>query len=325
VEEAEGALGKMTPLLERSVFNPRTKRYFGFPEFWSPNPINYRIDLWDTVGARPGTWEEIRSAGPRLKAMGHPLGLGFSQDLDSNLTCFSIMSAYGAFLQDEDGRLTINSPATVEAVRTGAAIFQSGMTDEVLAWEAASNNRFLASGKGSLIQNPVSALRAIEKQDADLAGRVRFAPVPAGPAQRLGASSFAGVYVIWTFARNQEAAKRFLVDLARGYREAFVRSEWYNLPAFPGAVPDLAEVMASDPAGQPKDKYALLAQGAEWSTNVGYPGYAHGAVDELFNQHLIPRMFAAAATGELTPADAVAAAEAGIKPIFDRWREMGKI
>ena len=36
-------------------------------------------------------------------------------------------------------------------------------------------------------------------------------------------------------------------------------------------------------------------------------------------------MFAAAARGEMTAEEAVEAAEAQIKPIFDKWRERGKI
>jgi multiple sugar transport system substrate-binding protein len=40
---------------------------------------------------------------------------------------------------------------------------------------------------------------------------------------------------------------------------------------------------------------------------------------------MIPKMFAAAATGEMTAEEAVKGAEAQMKPIFDRWREQGKI
>jgi multiple sugar transport system substrate-binding protein len=36
-------------------------------------------------------------------------------------------------------------------------------------------------------------------------------------------------------------------------------------------------------------------------------------------------MFAAAARGEMTAEDAVKAAEAEMRPIFDKWRERGKI
>jgi hypothetical protein len=36
-------------------------------------------------------------------------------------------------------------------------------------------------------------------------------------------------------------------------------------------------------------------------------------------------MFAAAATGAMTAEEAVRAAEAKIKPVYDKWRDQGKI
>jgi multiple sugar transport system substrate-binding protein len=46
---------------------------------------------------------------------------------------------------------------------------------------------------------------------------------------------------------------------------------------------------------------------------------------DVFNQFLVPKMFAAAAKGQMTAEEAVKAAEAEMKPIFDHWRERGKI
>ena len=46
---------------------------------------------------------------------------------------------------------------------------------------------------------------------------------------------------------------------------------------------------------------------------------------EVFNQFLVSNMFATAARGDMTAEEAVAAAEAQIKPIFEKWRERGKI
>jgi len=54
-------------------------------------------------------------------------------------------------------------------------------------------------------------------------------------------------------------------------------------------------------------------------------GHANAAAMDVFNQFLVPKMFAAAAKGEMTAEEAVKAAEAQMKPIFDRWREQGKI
>jgi multiple sugar transport system substrate-binding protein len=146
----------------------------------------------------------------------------------------------------------------------------------------------------------------------------------AGPA---GARSpyLMGVYVIWKFASNAELAGRFLVDLAINYREAFIRSEFYKMPSFPGAVPDLGDLVANDERAKPTDKYGLLAKASEWSTNLGHPGYANAAIEEVLNRHVIPRMFASAARGVTTAEEAVAQADAEAATIFDKWRERGKI
>ena len=200
------------------------------------------------------------------------------------------------------------------------------MTDEVFAWEASSNNRLLTSGRGSLVLNAVSAVRAVEQQDPELAARIALAPAALGPSgNRPRCTYVVGGYVIWKFSPQAELAKQFLVDLALSYRHPFLRSGFYNLPAFPGAVPDLAALVARDPVASPPGKYALLVDATGWSTNLGSPGTLNAAVDEVLNRFILSRMFSAAARGELSPADAVAAAEAEMRPIFDKWREWGKI
>jgi multiple sugar transport system substrate-binding protein len=328
VDEVAGKLGKMVPLVERSVFNPRTGAFFAFPDHWTAGPAHYRVDLWDGVqpGLAPSNWDDVRRAGAALKARGNPLGLGISTDLDSTWTLNTLMHCYGSAIQDENANLTINTPATVEAVKVCAEIQRTGMTDEVFAWDAASNNRLLTSGRGSLILNAISAVRAVEQQDPELASKIGLGPVPIGSAGDQPRSTHAlGSYVIWNFSPNIELAKQFLVDLSVGYRDAFLQSGFFNLPAFPGAVPDLADLVAKDAAARPPDKYALLAGAAGWSTNVGSPGPFNAAVDEVVNLFILSKMFSAAARGEKSPADAVADAEAEMRPIFEKWRERGKI
>jgi multiple sugar transport system substrate-binding protein len=327
VEEIESKVGKANRVALRSAFNPKTNKWFGVPDYWFTQLVTYRTDLWTGFGkgGRPGSWDDLLTAGPKLKAAGHPFGLDMSQDLDGNLNLVSLLQAYGASIQDEDGRLVVNRPATVEAVKVGAALWSTSQTPESLSWnESSANNRALAGGKTSLILNPLSGLRAVEQQDPAMARNIGLAPPLAGPVTRLAASG-PQTYVIWNFAENQEMAKRFLVDLVVGYRDAFIHSGFYNFPAFPGSVPDLAELVARSPGVEPADKYALLAQSQDWSANLGHPGFTNAATDEVDNNYLIPKMFAAAARGDMTAEEAVKAAEAQMKPIFDSWRERGKI
>jgi multiple sugar transport system substrate-binding protein len=324
IEEVEAKAGKMVPFVERSVFNPKTNKYVGFPDYWLPNPVHYRTDLWEPTGLRPDTWEDVLAAGSRLKTQGHPVGIGVGADPESNVTLMGLMHGFGAQVQDEEGRVVINSRATVDAVKMGAAIFRSAMTEEVLGWDITSNNRYLVSGHGSLILNSIAALRAIEAQDPSLAANVQLLPVPSASQGRLS-PYVVSIYVIWKFSENQEAAKRFLVDLAIAYREPFIQSQYLQLPSYPSVVRDFGDLVATDTRAQPAGKYGLLAGAVEWTTNVGHPGHSNAAIDEVVKAALVSQMFAAAARGELSAEEAVRAAEAKIKPIFEKWRAQGKI
>ncbi|HLF40873.1 MAG TPA: extracellular solute-binding protein [Acidimicrobiia bacterium] len=324
VEEVVAKVGPMIPLVERSVFNPKTGKWFGFCDNWSPAPVHYRADLWDPLGARPDTWDDVLAAAGRLRSGGHPLGFPIARgNFDAQVSLLSLLHAYGASVQDEAGQVVVNRPETVEALKMGAALYREGMTEDVFAWDGSANNRFLAEGKGSLIVNAISALRAIEAQDPELAAKIRLAPTPAGPAGRQGVY-LTGNYVIWKFSKNQALAKRFLVDLVLAYREFVVQSRLYNLPAFPGSVPDLGAIVAGDP-GAVAGTYDLLGGAEDWSTNLGHPGYSNAAMGEVQNQYVVPDMFLSVCQGEATPEEAARAAEARATPIFEKWQERGKI
>lgn len=325
-QEIEAKLGSATPLAERSVRNPVTGKYFGVPEFWTPQPVHYRTDLWDAFGSggNPASWDALLRAAAQLRTAGHPVGLGLSEDQESSWSLLGLMHAYGGSIQDENGNLALKSAGTVEAVKLATSLFRTGMNDEVFAWDALANNRLLASGKGSFIVNGIGALRAVELENPDLAAKIGLSPFPGGPAAAR-APYLLGVYVIWNFARNAELARQFLVDLAVGYREAFIQSQFYKMPAFPGAVPDLDHLLATDTRAEPSGKYGMLTDSTTWSTNLGHPGHANAAVEEVFNRHLIPKMFGAAVRGHKAAEVAVADTEAEMRPIFDKWRDRGKI
>ena len=103
----------MTDVAFRSTYNPKTKRYFGFPDNYVPDPIHYRKSLWFNAGIAPNTWENIRKAAPILKKAGHPVGLGMSNELDSNMMLMSLLYCYGSSLQDAKGNPAIDNKGTV--------------------------------------------------------------------------------------------------------------------------------------------------------------------------------------------------------------------
>jgi multiple sugar transport system substrate-binding protein len=322
-QAVEKKWGKVIDLGHKSTFNPKTKKYFAFSDSYVPDPGNYRQDLWAQVGfpKGPDTWDDLRKGGKAIKEkFGNPVGIGLSQELDTNMAMRALMWSFGASEQDAEGRVTINSPQTIESLKFMRALFKEAQTGEVFTWDPSSNNRGILAGKLSFVANAISVTRTAEKENPEMSKKIQIVPAPKGPVRRMAAEHVMDCYAIWKFAENKEGAKQFLADYIDAFGEAFKQSEFYNFPCFPKTVPDLKQQIANDPKGVPPDKYKVLGDVLEWATNVGYPGYASAAVDEAFNTFVIPTMFAKVARDELSPEDSVKAAEKELKRIWDKWK-----
>src|SRR5205823_3091558 len=159
----------------------------------------------------------------------------------------TIMYAFGAHEQDENGNLALNSKQTLEAIKFVRALFQEAMTAEVFTWDASSNNRAMIAGKVSVVLNAISITRTAEEDD-------------------------------------------------------------------------LAKLISNDPKAHPLDKYKVLEDVLGWATNVGYPGYANAAIDEIFGTWVLNVMFAKAASGAATPEEALQEADTACRRIFGKWK-----
>ncbi|MFQ5848102.1 MAG: ABC transporter substrate-binding protein [Candidatus Methylomirabilales bacterium] len=325
-QECERKYGKAIPLAIRSTYNPKTKKFYGFSDSYVPDPVNYRKDLWDSVGMFPNTWDDVRKGGAKIKKKhGIPVGIGLSAEIDTGMAMRAIMYAFGASVQDENSNLVLNSRQTLEAIKFVKALFHEAMTPEVLAWDASSNNRFMLAGKGSLALNAISITRTGENKKIAVTDNIWLTKAPKGPARRIGLEHVMDVYVIWKFAKNIEGAKQFLIDYIGNFRKGFKASEFYNFPCFPKTVPDLKSLIAHDSKAKPPTKYKVLEDVLDWATNVGYPGYANAAIDEVFSTWVVNTMFAEAATGAEKPEDALKRADKKAKRIWKKWKEKGKI
>jgi multiple sugar transport system substrate-binding protein len=314
--------GKMIPLAQKSTFNPKTGKYYAFSDSYVPDPGNYRTDLWGPVGFPngPDTWEDLRVGGAKIKQQfGNPVGVGLSQEIDSNMALRAVLWSFGGAEQDEQGRVAINSKSTLEALKFVRALYKEAMTPEVFTWDPSSNNRMILAGRASFVCNAISVTRTAERENPEMAAKIGLTPALAGPVRRIAAEHLMNCYVVWKFAENPDAAKQFLVDLVDHFSDVFREGESYNFPSFPASLPDLEQRIANDPKAQPPDKYKVLGSVLDWATNVGYPGYATAAIDEVFNTFVIPTMFGRVARDEATPEEALRVAEQEIRRIFAKW------
>jgi multiple sugar transport system substrate-binding protein len=319
VEEVQKKYGKVTTIGTQIGYNQDDHTWSAFPDYYINFPVMYRKSMWDEIGVTPDTWDNIRTGGAKLKAKGHPVGISLGHSNDPNNTWRGLLWSYGGAFQDETGKkVTIDSKETVEAVKYVSALYKEAMTSEVLSWNDASNNQYIASGVASLIVNPISAYRTVQQVSKKLADDTFVMKAPKGPVRQIMAAA-PEFYGIWKFSRNQDTAKDFLRYYADHWADAFKASTGYNMPVFANIVPKPMPILSDDPTSTPRDKLVVLQDSDQWSAATGYPGPFWPATDEIYNDFIISDMMAKAATGAMTPEESVKWAAQQCQGIFDKW------
>jgi multiple sugar transport system substrate-binding protein len=348
VATLEKKYGKQVELARRSTYNPFTKKQFALSDMWVPDPGNFHKKIWTDIGQPNGpvTYEDLVKAAPEIKKkypqMQIPIGIGLSQDIDSNMAVRNMLWCHGGSIQDKDGNVVLNSPETLAALEYAKRLYAVGMNQAVLSWNAASNNQAFNAQETSYILNSISAYRTAQDNNLPVLEHYFFVPALKGPSGIMLASEHVmSGYVVWKFSKSQDIAKEFLVALVDASRESMLGSKLYNFPSFYGAAAEpntpvakrpesgaawIAKQCNADPFGsKPADKLSLLAKALPWSTNLGYPGFANPAEGEIFDTYVITDMFAKAATGALSPKDAMMEASNRAKEIFTKWRKKNMV
>jgi len=307
--------GGWTPQAENYCKVHADNKFHSIPDFFIDFPGLYRKDLWTEVGMPngPDTWEELRVGGAKLKAKGFPLGIGLAHHDDSRASWRAIMWSHGGSEVAKDGKtVTYNSKEVREALKFNKALYKETMTPEVLAWDDASNNRFLASGRASWIHNPISAYRSIEGQNKELADKIWVQMSPKGPAAR---RSFANcrAYGVTKFSKSTDAAKAFLEGLADSYRDGFTASTGYNMPFLKNYAKPPFPILSENP------KFKALEQDADYHFTTGYPGPLTVAADEVYQQFIMVDALAQFCTDKMDLEATIKWGEDKIKAVYAKF------
>jgi multiple sugar transport system substrate-binding protein len=326
---AASKYGAIPQLAHRSTFNLKNKQYFAFADSWSPAPLHFFQDYWAEIGMPLGPvhYGSLLGGGKKLRdQLGIPNGLAFTPTLEGNVTLHTILYAFRAWILDGRGNVLFNKNVfAVGALKYIQALYKDSGSPDQLTWEPAGNVRAMLARKTSSSTNAISLLRAAEKQDPQMASKIRIQPPLLG-RNGMGITALPHVTncsVVWNFAQNQDGAKEFLADLIDGSRAGYEKSRGCNFPIYPKTVPDLIVRLAKDPKAVPADKYVELKDALHWTPNLGVPGFATPAYMEIFNSSLVPRMVARVLKGEQSPEDAAAAAAAEMQHIADKWKQAG--
>lgn len=316
--------GSIPQIAFRSTLNLKRKKYFAFADFWIPCPLIYFADSWYQANMINGplTYPSLRTGGAKVREKSSlPCGLAFTSTLEGNITTNTMLYAFNGPLINKKGKIEVTAP-TVGTLAFAKRLYEQAGTPDQLTWGPGGNVAAMLDRKISCTLNSISVLRQAEKQNPEMAKRMLLQPPLLGSYGVTGFPQVTNCSTVWSFSRNQDVAKQFLGDLIDSSRTGYEKSLGCNFPTYPKTVPNLIVRLEKDAAGFPPDKYAALKDALHWTPNLGAPGLADPIWMETFNTFVIPRMFAKAIKGELNPLDAAHAAEAEIKQIAEKWKDV---
>ena len=238
------------------------------------------------------TLDTFLKAAEACHKAGFPFGIGLGTTTDSVDTIGAIFQSFGATLVDASDKITVKSDAVREALDyyTRLARF---FPPDAPAWDDATNNKWLVSGKGALIMNPPSAW-AVAKRDApQVAEQLWTHGMPSGPKGRFApfASYFWG---IWSFGKNKSAAKSLLVYLSQpeAIEKLVVGSQGFDLPPFANMTTLKVWAEEGPPKGtlyhypNPYNHQILSIAAAPSPPKIAQQIYAQGLMTKMTVRHM---------------------------------------
>jgi ABC-type glycerol-3-phosphate transport system substrate-binding protein len=177
-------------------------------------------------------YDTYLKAAEACQKAGFAFGVGLGQTTDSVDTAGAFFHGFGADLVNAKGDITVKSDAVRQALEYCVKVAKFYPPDAP-AWDDASNNKWLVSGRGAMIMNPPSAW-AVAKRDApQVAEQCWTHGFPVGPKGRF-APFLPYFWGIWNFSKNVPAAKSLLTELSQpaSAEKMVAASGGYDLPSF---------------------------------------------------------------------------------------------
>ncbi len=234
------------------------------------------------------TWDTFLLAAEKCHRAGFPFGIGLGQTPDSVDSAGAIFAAFGAHLVDAKGDITVNSDAIRHALEYCRRLAQF-LPPDVFAWDDASNNRWLISGKGALIMNPPSAWAVAKRDKPQVAEQLWTFPAPKGPKGRYGpcVPTFWG---IWKFSKNKAAARSLLIFLSqrKAVEQLVIASGGYDIPPFPS----MRNFSVWTQVGPPKGTLAHYVPRDDQIVSIAHAPAPVAIATQMYNQAILTKMIA---------------------------------
>jgi multiple sugar transport system substrate-binding protein len=287
-------------------FAKRDGKFVALPLAAIGNAIIYRDSHMKAAGFSefPKDTKGFLELCKAMKAKGTPAGFAHGKAVgDGNNYAHWLLWSHGGKLADKSGKVTINSPETVAALKYAKELYNTFIPGTE-SWLDINNNRAFLAGQVSLTANGVSLYYGAKNDPklAEMAADLRSTAFPVGPG---GVAELHQVTstIIFKHTKYPQAAQAYLKFMY----EAEQMNDWLKgslayccqpLKAFANN-----PIWTSDPIHK---AYATASQTLRPNGFDGPLGYASAAV---MADYVVVDMFAEAVTGQRTPEEAAKRAE----------------
>jgi multiple sugar transport system substrate-binding protein len=293
-----------------------TNNWIGLPFGGTAGPCVWRKSAVTSVGydAPPNDLPGFLELCKKLKAANKPAGFALGNAVgDGNGFANWLLWSHGASLTDAEGKVSINSPATIEALNFLRQLYPT-FVPGTLAWGDISNNRAYAANELFLTSNGVSLYFALKNDPATraIADDTEHTIMPAGKAPGWPSAPLTLNAMVFKHSRFPNAAKAFLAFMMEQpqyepWLDANLGYWAHPLNAYKDAA-----VWTSDP------KVAIFRDSMNNRFWNGYAGPITEASGQATAEYVTVQMCASVASGQATPEQAAREAERRARRIFRR-------
>lgn len=231
-------------------------KLLAMPNMSDAGMLFYRKDLLQKYGLQPpATWEEFNAAakkiqdGERAAGAADFQGFVFQGKAYEGLSCNALewISSFGGQVVDASGKVTVNSPATVQALKMAASWPGNIAPKGVLNYAEEDARGVFQNGKAAFMRNWPYAWSLGQSADSAVKGKVGVAPLPRGGGEGQHAATLGGwQWAVSKYSKNPEAA----ADLVMYLSSREIQKERAVKYSFNPTMPELykdKDVLAANP------------------------------------------------------------------------------
>jgi multiple sugar transport system substrate-binding protein len=279
----------------------------------------FRKDVFESAGVPvPTTFSELLEACPKVNKPGemYCVGLNINGFGDSEEFSRHLIWSFGGAATDPEGtKATINSPETIAALNYIKALADQGsFPPDFSTSDDYANNQWFQSGMIANTINSGSIGAWLSQNDpAMYENTVMAIPLANDKGERM-MSINPLTFAVTTNSKYPELAKKLLEWMTSA------ENSWDYIEATNYAHVSPYNEMVNRPVIQEEVHRKALAETMLYSRYASWPAALSSAATEIYSSRVLSKMLMNVMTGEMTPEEAAADAEAKINEILARYK-----